>query len=248
MFNNIQLFITKIITPLLGTFNVFSDAPAPWQLGFQDSATPGFTGLVTLHNTIGFYLIVISISVFWVLFSIIYYYSSNKNPIAHKYLTHGTVLELIWTITPALILIAIAFPSFRLLYLMDSPGLYKDLALTAMASQPISKIVSQSTFVVPFGITGASNNIRLNKHSRDITVFNNEIISQKVGHLLGDGSIHYYRTSVTPYFVFTQTIKRFEYIWHVYNTLSPYCGKLPLINPGFRKGLPHPFIFLFLFI
>ena len=45
--------------------------------------------------------------------------SSNKNPIAHKYLTHGTVLELVWTITPALILIAIAFPSFRLLYLMD---------------------------------------------------------------------------------------------------------------------------------
>jgi cytochrome c oxidase subunit 2 len=98
---------------------MFNDAPQPWQLGFQDSAAPGFTGLVTLHNTIGFYLIVISVSVFWVLFSLIYYYNSNNNLIAHKYLTHGTVLELIWTITPALILIAIAFPSFRLLYLMD---------------------------------------------------------------------------------------------------------------------------------
>ena len=50
------------------------------------------------------------------------------------------------------------------------------------------------------------------------------------------------RTSVTPYFVFTQTIKRFEYIWHVYLTLSPYCGRVPLINPGLRKGIPHPFI------
>jgi cytochrome c oxidase subunit 2 len=100
-------------------FLIFNDAPQPWQLGFQDSAAPGFTGLVTLHNTIGFYLIVISVSVTWVLFSLIYYYNSNNNPIAHKYLTHGTVLELIWTITPALILIAIAFPSFRLLYLMD---------------------------------------------------------------------------------------------------------------------------------
>jgi len=101
-------------------FNIIlNDVAEPWQLGFQDSAAPGFTGLVTLHNTIGFYLIVISFSVFWVLFSLIYYYSYNKNPIAHKYLTHGTVLELVWTITPALILIAIAFPSFRLLYLMD---------------------------------------------------------------------------------------------------------------------------------
>jgi len=226
-------------------FNIIlNDVAEPWQFGFQDSAAPGFTGLVTLHNTIGFYLIVISFSVFWVLFSLIYYYSNNKNPIAHKYLTHGTVLELIWTITPALILIAIAFPSFRLLYLMDKPGLYSDLAITiaSQASIPVSKIVSRSTEIVSFGVTGASNNIRLNKHSRNITVFNNEHLSQLVGHLLGDGSIHYTRTSVTPYFVFTQTIKRFEYIWHVYQTLSPYCGRVPLINPGLRKDIPYPFI------
>jgi cytochrome c oxidase subunit 2 len=106
---------------LLSNFNIiFNDVAQPWQLGFQDSAAPGFTGLVTLHNTVGFYLVVICFSVFWVLFSIIYNYNYLKNPIAHKYLTHGTVIELIWTITPALILIAIAFPSFRLLYLMDN--------------------------------------------------------------------------------------------------------------------------------
>lgn len=100
-------------------YTIYNDAPEPWQLGFQDTASPNFTGLVTLHNTIGFYLIVISFGVFWVLFSAIFYYNSRRNSISHKYLTHGTVLELIWTITPALILIAIAFPSFTLLYLMD---------------------------------------------------------------------------------------------------------------------------------
>jgi len=46
-------------------------------------------------------------------------YQGTKHPIAHKYLTHGTVLELVWTVSPALILIAIAFPSFKLLYLLD---------------------------------------------------------------------------------------------------------------------------------
>jgi cytochrome c oxidase subunit 2 len=102
---------------------IFNDISEPWQIGFQDSAAPGFTGLVTLHNTVGFYLVVISFAVFWVLLSIIRNYNYNKNPIAYKYLTHGTVIELIWTITPALILIAIAFPSFRLLYLMDNIGL-----------------------------------------------------------------------------------------------------------------------------
>jgi cytochrome c oxidase subunit 2 len=98
---------------------VYSDAAQPWQLGFQDSASPSFTGILALHNTVGFYLVVISVAVFWILFTVIYYFDQNKNPISYKYLTHGTVLELIWTITPALILIAIAFPSFRLLYLLD---------------------------------------------------------------------------------------------------------------------------------
>ena len=97
----------------------YNDAAQPWQLGFQDSAAPGFTGIETLHNTIGFYLILISVTVFWVLFNIIYYYRNNKNPISYKYFTHGSIIEFVWTIIPALILLAIAGPSFELLYIMD---------------------------------------------------------------------------------------------------------------------------------
>lgn len=98
---------------------IYNDVAEPWQLGFQDSAAPGFSGIEDLHDSIGFFLILISISVFWVLFNIVYYYKDTKHPIAYKYLTHGSIIELVWTITPALVLIAIAFPSFRLLYIMD---------------------------------------------------------------------------------------------------------------------------------
>ena len=98
---------------------IYNDAPQPWQLGFQDSASPSFTGIVELHNTIFFFLVVIAVGIFWVLGSTMYYYSSKNSPIVHKYLNHGTLIELIWTITPALILITIAIPSFRLLYLLD---------------------------------------------------------------------------------------------------------------------------------
>lgn len=108
MFNNFSIFTT-----------IFNDAPQPFQIGFQDSAAPGFTGIVELHNTIFFYLVLISVAVFWVQASIIYYFNSSKSGIVHKYLNHGTLLELIWTVSPAFILIAIAFPSFRLLYLLD---------------------------------------------------------------------------------------------------------------------------------
>jgi cytochrome c oxidase subunit 2 len=33
------------------------DAPTPWQIGFQDGASPGFEGIVILHDSIMFYLI-----------------------------------------------------------------------------------------------------------------------------------------------------------------------------------------------
>src|ERR1700742_2857766 len=96
---------------------VWNDAPEPWQLGFQDGASPSYEGIVELHDQIMFYLVIILLGVTWVLSSIIL--NSNSNKIVHKYHNHGTLIELIWTITPAFVLIAIAFPSFKLLYLMD---------------------------------------------------------------------------------------------------------------------------------
>lgn len=95
------------------------DAPSPWGIYFQDSATPQMEGLNELHDNIMYYLVVILFAVGWILLSIVINYISTKSPISHKYLNHGTLIELIWTITPAVILILIAFPSFKLLYLMD---------------------------------------------------------------------------------------------------------------------------------
>ena len=95
------------------------DIPQAWGIYFQDSATPQMEGLVELHDNIMYYLVIILFAVGWVLLSIIRNYISTKSPISHKYLNHGTLIELIWTITPAVILILIAFPSFKLLYLMD---------------------------------------------------------------------------------------------------------------------------------
>jgi cytochrome c oxidase subunit II len=97
------------------------DAPTPWGLYFQDSATPQMEGLVELHDNIMFYLVIILFSVGWIMISIVRNYSN---------LNHGTLIELIWTITPALILILIAFPSFKLLYLMDEVS---DPAMSVLA-------------------------------------------------------------------------------------------------------------------
>jgi cytochrome c oxidase subunit 2 len=71
------------------------DAAYPWQIGFQDGSTPTFEGIVELHDTIFFYLIVISFLVFWMLATTISKFSSSKVGIVHKYTNHGTLLELI---------------------------------------------------------------------------------------------------------------------------------------------------------
>jgi len=103
---------------ILNSF-IYMDAPVAWGIYFQDSATPQMEGLVELHDNIMYYLVIILFSVGWVMFSIVRNFAAKKSPISHKYLNHGTLIELIWTITPALVLILIAFPSFKLLYLMD---------------------------------------------------------------------------------------------------------------------------------
>ena len=100
-------------------FYQYCDAPRAWGVYFQDSASPQMEALIELHDNIMYYLVIILFSVGWILLSIIRNYVKNKSPISNKYLNHGTLIELIWTITPALILILIAFPSFKLLYLMD---------------------------------------------------------------------------------------------------------------------------------
>jgi heme/copper-type cytochrome/quinol oxidase subunit 2 len=103
---------------LINNFNIYKcDAPRPWGLYFQDSASPQMEALIELHNFIMFYLVAILIAVTWVMFSIIVNFTGQK--FSHKYLNHGTLIELIWTITPAFILIAISFPSFKLLYITD---------------------------------------------------------------------------------------------------------------------------------
>jgi cytochrome c oxidase subunit 2 len=95
------------------------DISEPWKIKFQDSATLVMEGIINFHNWILFYLIMITIFVLWFLILIIRVFYIRKHPISHKNLKYGTLIEIIWTLTPAFILITIALPSFKLLYFID---------------------------------------------------------------------------------------------------------------------------------
>ena len=88
---------------------------SPSNLYFQNPSTIIAEELILFHDFIMFFLIMTSVAVIYSMYIMIV----NKQLIAHKHLIHGTTLEIIWTSIPALILIVIAIPSFKLLYLID---------------------------------------------------------------------------------------------------------------------------------
>jgi cytochrome c oxidase subunit 2 len=92
------------------------DVAEPWQINFQDPATPVLEGIIDFHNDLMILLTVIGVMVFWVLGRCISLFENNPNP---TNIVHGTTLEMIWTIIPAVILMFVAVPSFALLYSMD---------------------------------------------------------------------------------------------------------------------------------
>nr|YP_009511920.1 cytochrome c oxidase subunit 2 [Gracilariopsis mclachlanii]AXI97847.1 cytochrome c oxidase subunit 2 [Gracilariopsis mclachlanii] len=94
------------------------DASINWQLGFQDPATPIMEGIINLHHDLMYFICVIFIFVSWMLSRTLWHFEKQQNIIPSS-LTHGTLIEIIWTVTPACILLLIAIPSFSLLYAMD---------------------------------------------------------------------------------------------------------------------------------
>ena len=70
-----------------------------------------------LHNKIMYNMIIIIVIVTWL--TVVILVRFNKNKIVYKYENHSTPLEIVWTIVPGIILIILAIPSFKLLYLMD---------------------------------------------------------------------------------------------------------------------------------
>nr|AAX58177.1 cytochrome oxidase subunit II [Anopheles minimus A] len=87
---------------------------ATWaNLGLQDSSSPLMEQLNFFHDHTLLILTMITILVGYIMGMLLF------NKFTNRYLLHGQTIEIIWTVLPAIILMFIAFPSLRLLYLMD---------------------------------------------------------------------------------------------------------------------------------
>nr|AGY61335.1 cytochrome c oxidase subunit II [Halocaridina rubra] len=90
---------------------------ASWSsLGFQDAASPLMEQLIFFYDYAMLVIILIVTLVGYMMASLFF------NKLTNRFLMEGQTIEMIWTVLPALILIFIALPSLRLLYLLDEVG------------------------------------------------------------------------------------------------------------------------------
>jgi LAGLIDADG DNA endonuclease family/Cytochrome C oxidase subunit II, transmembrane domain len=230
-------------------FILWNDVPEPWQISFQDSATNIMEGIDKLNGSVYYYETTLLVITGWILISILSKFT--KNELRYKYHNHGTLIEVIWTCTPAFILMAISFPSFKLLYLMDEiidsqitikvngfllgghilyilnkkKDTNKELVdkkyLLNIGEKNI--IINKNLFFNTFNFFNIPN-IRANKR---IGPHNKDVISVIVGSLLGD-CYGNKKSREGIRFVYKQSIIHKEYLFWLYNFfyLRGYCSNL----------------------
>jgi cytochrome c oxidase subunit 2 len=110
-----------------------SGQPSPWQMGLQGAATPVMEDLVTFHDALLYVITAITVFVLALLLVIMVRFNRRANPTPSR-TTHNTLIEVIWTVVPIIILTGIAIPSFKLLfYEQNIPS--ADLTLKATGNQ-----------------------------------------------------------------------------------------------------------------
>jgi len=127
------LTVAGVALVMSGAASAELGQPAPWEFRLQEAASPVMETITSFHNGL---LVVITLVTLFVLGLLIYVmvkFNARANPVPSR-TTHNTLIEIIWTLAPVLILVGIAIPSFRLLFLeLDLPK--ADITVKATGKQ-----------------------------------------------------------------------------------------------------------------
>ncbi len=107
--------------------------PKSWEMILQESGSPVMDNITWFHNFLLVLITLITLFVLALLIIVMVKFNAKSNPVPSK-TTHNTLIEVAWTLIPVLILVGIAVPSFRLLFLeLDVPK--ADLTVKATGKQ-----------------------------------------------------------------------------------------------------------------
>jgi len=107
----VAAFMALIGTTVLASAN----KPEPWQMTFQEAATDNMTTITDFNNFLLILMTIITVFVLALLLYVMLRFNAKANPTPSK-TSHNTLIEVLWTVLPIVILVVIAVPSFRLLY------------------------------------------------------------------------------------------------------------------------------------
>ena len=115
------------------SFELYGKQATDWQLSFQNPATDLMGSVVGLHNIILIVMTLVTLFVLFLLFYVSFRFSAKRNPIPSTR-THNTVVEVLWTAIPIVILVVLAIPSFKLLYQQEKSENY-DMTVKVIGHQ-----------------------------------------------------------------------------------------------------------------
>lgn len=104
-----------VMATILAWANGAVAAPQNWETNFQPAASPVMQDIEDFHRLLLYIIVAVSVFVLILLIWVMIRYNQRANPTPSK-VHHNTLLEVVWTIIPVIILVIIAIPSFRLLY------------------------------------------------------------------------------------------------------------------------------------
>ena len=92
--------------------------PVDWQIGFQKPVSPTMVKIDQFNDLLFWILTIIVVFVLGLLCYVMWRFSEKRNPTPSR-TTHNTLIEVLWTVVPVVILVVVAVPSFQLLYYAD---------------------------------------------------------------------------------------------------------------------------------
>ena len=118
--NRLVAFVVTCVTLFAGGAAAFAaneatGQPHPWEIDLQRGVTPVMDDIIWFHNFLTWIIIAIAVFVLVLLVTVIVKFNARANPVPSR-TTHNTLIEVVWTVVPVLILVAVAVPSFRLLF------------------------------------------------------------------------------------------------------------------------------------
>lgn len=114
----VALAVLVLDLAVMALSGAYAAEPEPWQMGMQPPASLTAERMESFHTLLLWIITFIALFVLVLLIYVMWRFRASRNPVPTKR-AHNTIIEVLWTVIPIMILVIIAIPSFKLLYFAD---------------------------------------------------------------------------------------------------------------------------------